>query len=280
VTEFEGGMTEVEDRVVVNDSHPAIVSRELFARVQSQFADRKRSSTPIQGGGHFVLTGLLRCGDCGYTMIGNKTPLDSGAVNIFYRCNGFATKGVGFCHPHNVFQDDILKAVFNTLADRLDNPENAARIRKEFERQLKNKAVSVDSDAVERQLKQAKVKLDKAVKRLVEVDSDLVSIVQEQVREMRLAVTKLESELQAASVSVKDSMVDYDARIEAAAKMFHQLRVIYKKADPALLRSFLQSCINTIEVSVSRKPSGGRYRYKFEGGKIIGKEGSSLFSSW
>jgi site-specific DNA recombinase len=281
-SEFEGRWTSKDDQIIVADAHPPIVTREAFNRVQALLPARKRASTPIAGGGPYVLSGLLRCGDCGYGMVGAQTPLKDGGSNVFYRCNGFFTRGVEFCHAHNVFQDDILKAIFATLADRLDNPENAKRLRVELERQLKARSKEVDTKAIDKQLRSERAKLEKAVKRLVEVDSDLVPIVQDQVREIKLKVARLEDQAKAATTDIKESLREYDTKVQAAVELFKHLRTIYRKADPQLLRSFLQQSVEEIQVHVTRSlmRGGNKYSYKFEGGKIIGKEGSSLFGSW
>ncbi len=112
-TEFETGTTTEENQVIITDNHTAIIDRDLFEQIQSTFGERKRQTTPLANGGDFVLSGLLRCADCGYGMVGTRDN-----QRIFYRCGGSQAKGVEFCHPHNVYQDEILKSVFETLDER------------------------------------------------------------------------------------------------------------------------------------------------------------------
>jgi len=279
-TTFEGGQTDQADQVIVANAHTAIVDRNLFDEIQLTFSSRKRASTPLANGGDFVLSGLLRCADCGYAMIGSRTPTNSGRDNLFYRCAGSQVKGVEFCHAHNTMQDDVLKSIFQTLADRFGNADTAAKLRTEFVKQLKDQTKEVDSKALASDLSKEKAKLDKASRRLVEVDADLIGVVQDQIREIKLRVATLEKDLKFASTSVSDSIKEYDDRIEKSLVLFGQFKTIYKQADPLLLRSFLLSAIESIQVRTTRQVSGSRFKYTFEGGDIIVKQDANLFGSW
>ncbi len=279
-TTFETGKTDDADRVIVRSAHPAIVDRKLFEDLQMTFSERKRSSTPLENGGDYVLSGLLRCADCGYTMVGSRTPTNSGRDSLFYRCCGSQVKGVEFCHPHNTMQDEILEAIFDTLADRFGNQETASKLRIELEKQLRDKVADVDLDQLKANLAKENARLGKASRRLVEVDSDLINVVQDQIRDIKLEIAKLESEIKQASTSVDDSLQDFDTRLAKSMELFNQFKVIYKQADPILLRAFLQSAIESIEIQTERETAGSRFKYTFKGAKIIAKNGENLFCSW
>lgn len=278
-TDFERGQTDESEQIIVANSHPAIVDRELYDRIQGMFANRKRASTPHKSGGSFALTGLLRCADCGYGMIGGRNTTAK-AKNVLYRCGGYLTKGVEFCHPHIVQQDEVLAAVFSGLQHRFNNPETVERIKKAAREQLATATKKAVPAEIESELRREKAKLEKASRRLVEVDTDLLDVVQQQVRSVKAKITQLEKDLRQCSVTVSDVMHDIDARAEQAAAMFNQFSEIYRTADATKIRGFLLEIIDHITVDVSRSNASGRWRYTFETGEIVLKQNVDLFDSW
>lgn len=71
----------------VEDGIPAIVSRELFDRVQQTVKKHheKPAAKKIDGG--FLLTGKLFCGHCGELMTGDGGTSKTGRVYSYYTCN-------------------------------------------------------------------------------------------------------------------------------------------------------------------------------------------------
>ena len=62
--------------------------------------------------------------------------------------------------------------------------------------------------------------------------------------------------------------------------LFKQFKTIYKQADPVLLRAFLQSAIESIEITTTREAAGSRFKYVFVSAKLIAKQDANLFCSW
>lgn len=280
VNDFQSGQTAEADQIVVANAHPAIVSRSKFDRIQKLFDARKRVSTPITGGGDFVLTGLLRCAKCGYGMVGCRN-YTAAAKNIFYRCvskqsRGDKCEGKASC----VQQDDILQAVFQALHSKYGDEKTIKRVRAEVERQLKESAKAIDCNEVKRQLVKERLKLDKAERRLVEVDSDMMENVQNQVRTIKTRVKSLEAELKTATTSVAERLQDIDQQAAKAMEHFERFATAYKATDSGSLRGFLLEVVDHIKIDVSFKVVKGRNRYTFEGGEIVLREDASLSSSW
>ena len=69
-----GTFNSPEDFIVVENVHPAIVDAELFGKVQARLKARfRKHTTPVSGGGDWLLSGLLFCGECGGIMYGATT---------------------------------------------------------------------------------------------------------------------------------------------------------------------------------------------------------------
>lgn len=278
--DFDRGQTDEADQIMISDNHPAIIDRELFNRVQGMFNGRQKASTPTQNGGQFTLTRLLRCADCGYRMIGYSYRTSSGDKHCAYRCGGSQTKGVNFCHPHTAHQDDVLAMVFATFQDRFANPENIRLIKEEAKRQLESIAGKFDPKATERALTKEQNKLEKASRRLVEVDADLMDVVQKQIREIKQRIESLVLDSKKAAMSSKDVLREIDQRAEQAAEKFATFASAYKQADTAAIRAFLLQVVDHIKLEVTRSNSTGRWRYSLEGGELFLKQNEDLFDSF
>lgn len=83
---------------MVEDAHPALVSRELFERVQSVVVDEEFRTASRSPRHSFPLTGLLRCSSCGGPMSGSlDTPRGTPRPN--YKCS---RRAVGCNHPLSI----------------------------------------------------------------------------------------------------------------------------------------------------------------------------------
>lgn len=127
--------------IIVDNTHEGIVSVELFDRIEKMRNKRAIKREKVSSDFHF--TGVLRCGRCGYGMIGltqrdNKT----GNSRRFYRCLGRANYGV--CNMP-IVQERIIVDMFLEAMD-----EGSEHLRKLVP---VNEYVPVDEDFEQEQLK-------------------------------------------------------------------------------------------------------------------------------
>lgn len=66
---------------------PAIISQELFDKVQARLKHNARSRASGKAQEEYLLTGKLFCGHCGKLMVGEAGTSRSGAVYHYYKCN-------------------------------------------------------------------------------------------------------------------------------------------------------------------------------------------------
>lgn len=93
---------------VVEGTHEAIVSRELWDAVQAQ-ADK--NSRPVDFQGNIgLLAGFLKCGDCGRSMV--KTSFQG---RITYCCGSYRRYGAAVCSAHYIPQEDIEAVLLGDL---------------------------------------------------------------------------------------------------------------------------------------------------------------------
>jgi site-specific DNA recombinase len=112
---------------------PAIVTDELFERVQEQLTENGRVARQRVKGATYLLQGLIRCGQCGYVYGGHRSKRKS-KWYTYYRCNGDQRIGAKrTCNNKGIATGLIEDAVWKDVCEFLENPD---RIKSEFERRL------------------------------------------------------------------------------------------------------------------------------------------------
>ena len=102
-----------EEWLKVENTHEAIISKEVFEQVQEQIASRKRK---MKDSTTQIFAGLLKCADCGWSMsyannTQNKTP------KKYYVCTTYRQfgKNGGFCTSHYLRYDVLYSYVLLRL---------------------------------------------------------------------------------------------------------------------------------------------------------------------
>jgi site-specific DNA recombinase len=115
--------------VVVENAHPALIDRATFARVQAKMVSMRWGTPRMRAGrqkdGEWVLSGLVRCADCGGGMIGHKEVHHrKGKVYVYrrYYCAANARNGKGTCRMSSVNEGRLLGELAADLKEQYANP--------------------------------------------------------------------------------------------------------------------------------------------------------------
>jgi len=102
---------------------PAIVDEEIFARVQERLEENKRLSSRNNKKNNYLLTGIINCKLCGYSVVGDPA---AGGI-LYYRCVGSLNRGgVGKkCHSRTARVDVIDLLVWDRVRLLIENPDVA-----------------------------------------------------------------------------------------------------------------------------------------------------------
>jgi site-specific DNA recombinase len=239
--------------VEIPGNHPAIITPADFAQVQLYLDERKRRTTPHLNGGIFLFTGLVRCGKCDSAMTGS---LDR--QNIYYRCANSKMKGL--CTPNSFRQDEMLACVVDTIEAYWMDSETVKRLRQALRDLMEAEHPKVNAKQIESQLAALDARLAKAKRRLVEVDTDMLALVQEQIRALQGQHEQLATALRAASTPRSALYDDADRRIQTALELFSHLRGVLESADPVHQREVMRQTVSRIESWSERTPPKNHYR--------------------
>ena len=156
----------VEDWVIVENTHPAIISREDWQKCSDMITTLGRVRRTKESE-MMPFTGILVCPDCGYKMRHNHSyyTQKSGEKKRYnnYNCRSFMTQGKAACSSHYISLEDltaIVSADIRLQAGKVLENENAMRER--FYK-LKSNERNTQSETEKRALKATN-------KRLAELD--------------------------------------------------------------------------------------------------------------
>ena len=106
-----------DNPVRVEEAWPALVSRETFEAVQQ--AMRKRAPNvqrPGRVGSTYLLSGLLKCGVCGKTYIGQKA---KGGQFAYYICGTLYREGAGTCEARYLNAPRVEDYIVKKIRERI-----------------------------------------------------------------------------------------------------------------------------------------------------------------
>ena len=142
----------------------AIVSPDLFRAVEAKRHQRSPAVTPARiVNSPTLLTGLLRCGNCG---AGMTLATGKGGRYRYYKCNTRIAQSIGACTTPAVPVAKLDQAVLTALADKVLTPERLKLMLRELKVRLKNVKAGHDDQA--RVYQRELTELDQATNRLYE----------------------------------------------------------------------------------------------------------------
>lgn len=111
--------------ILVEGHHPAIISEELWEKVQ--LLRQKKSVMPKKRfEGEYLLTGLIRCPECGAAMTASRTVNrakdGTKIVRMYYSCGRFRSGGSSVCHANSVRKDVAERAVTERIRQAVTQP--------------------------------------------------------------------------------------------------------------------------------------------------------------
>lgn len=113
--------------VVKEHAHDPIIGRDLFERVQ---AVRKTKVITMGRTFHrpYMLTGLARCANCGYRMIGQPSN-GNGHKYLTYTCSGYLRIGKTLCRSVHILAESLEHEVLKSIREHLFSPAWKSEVR-------------------------------------------------------------------------------------------------------------------------------------------------------
>lgn len=138
--------TNHDNIIRVNDAHEAIVSRELFDKVQYLISSNKKVCQVKYRNPHkYLLTGYLFCKKCGKPISGACSTSKSKKIHYYYKCKGATVKHTTKCSTPAIRQELLESYVIKVIADIFENSGNINKWAKDII-EVYNKKIGVTCD--------------------------------------------------------------------------------------------------------------------------------------
>jgi DNA invertase Pin-like site-specific DNA recombinase len=250
--------------IIHKNKFVAIVPQQAFDRVQRKLATRQGNTTRKQAR-QYLLSGLLKCGDCTGSM-GGKTR-SRGAV---YHCRTYHQTGSTSCHRNTIEEAPLVACVVRKIQERYLSEPALNRLRKALEAaQDRTKPRPKDLVRLRREIEDLDRKIDQGAERVLEAPPEIVPALYHKLESWRSDRDRLRTDLEALTCRQARPERKDGSEIDQAISALQNLSQAFKEADPADCRELLSSIVTRIELHFHHEPtSGGRERSVFSHGMI------------
>ncbi len=244
---------------IVPGSHQALVSQELFDRVQARVG-ANRGSKPNHGA--YLFSGLVTCSHCGRTLSGITCK-----GRRVYRCHRYDQAGEVVCGYNAVAEEWLLDRIIQVIQEQMLAPGRLEALREEIRRQDEAARVPEALGPIEKRVEELEAWIKQGNKNLALLPEDRLTDVVLTIREWERERGRLFEEMARRKVGELGSL---DDMIEGCESLLWRLRDAVATADPLLLREVVREMVARVELAWGRRPYGtnGRTRYIVRSGVI------------
>lgn len=170
----------IEEIVRIEDGIPVIIDKETFYAVQRLLDSRQKDKSKRNRKSKYLLTGIIRCGKCGYAFCGGQNFAGRAKTyRPYYRCNG---RGNNNKCSHQTINRNYLDSYIILLIDKVVLNNSNAEAYKEFiDRyyRIKNSIINAKLELIEQKRKKLKKESIEYASRLsYATDSSYVELTQ------------------------------------------------------------------------------------------------------
>lgn len=220
---------------------PAIISQELFDRVQRKLGEKAHAPAKATAKADYLLSGKIYCGDCGTAMIGMSATSKTGTKHYYYSCG--KKRRENNCVKKNEKQEFIEDYVCESAVNYVLRPEIinhlAKKIVSTYDDEFGNKKIK----SIEAKISILKTEKNKAVDKYINTDSkELMKLLQDKVESLATQITDLEINLSQLKIGNKAKLSEEDIKKWLISFTKGNL------ADPKFKRHLIDAFINSIYV--------------------------------
>jgi site-specific DNA recombinase len=225
------------DAIRVPDAFPAIVSCELWERVQAKM-DKRRQSPGERAQNKskrvFLLTGIIYCGKCGAAVVGNSGRGRDKKRRSYYECN--VKQRSKECDMKSISADMAEQIAIEDIQKELFSKEGKARLKKQFKKYLAERPKKIKEQ--ETNIRREIAGLDRKITNIVEAVEggrssaallDRLDMYEEHKEDLRLKLLNLE-----AKEKKPVSMKEVETLLEKAEKEMQD------RSDPKRLKDLIR----------------------------------------
>lgn len=242
--------------LLVRGQHEPIISMETWNKVQTIFESKSHKPAKTFTG-HFPLTTLLRCPECGQGMIGHRVKRNKNQHDYirYYQCGIFRQKGSAVCSSNLVKADEAEEYVYKKLEEIASNKALLALLV-----QRVNNKVTTLKEPLENQLQHVKEQIKKVTNKAqgflsnLEKDDFKNVFIMERLNQLQDELKKLEAHEAEISIELKRPTVR-EIPFPQVHRILSSFSKLLKKAEPEKQKELLHSIMNKIIVHQGSNPT-------------------------
>jgi site-specific DNA recombinase len=275
--------------IVVENAHEAIISTDLFERVQAKITDRKRSK-PGQGyrthtkgnDDAYLLSGLVYCAHCGCKMHGS-TIMSKGHRYPKYVCSTYCRSGKNNphgCGCHSVTQEALVNLLVRKLQETVLSPKSLDRLRAAMRKALLEVGIATGSEVVtlKKQLADLDRDIDLAAANFLRAPAEVIDLVGNKLTALKRQREHVQAALR--GMQSQSRTRDLEAEIEAAVAHLWRLGEEIGGAEPSRRRAVFRELVDRVELRFDRVARGKRTGCPLKSGEIYLRTGEGgIFGS-
>jgi site-specific DNA recombinase len=166
---------DIDEIIRIDDAVPPIISKSVFTQVQHKIEERKNCRASNCAKEVYLLAGKIFCGECGYTMGGNKKKSGRDKkTHITYRCCGRKSKHT--CTNKEIRREYIEAYVLDELAQYLFDDKLIGKIASEYQSyQMETNADGVKKrDALKKRITESKKEINNLITLAAKTGSEIL----------------------------------------------------------------------------------------------------------
>ena len=236
-----------EEWVIVRNTHEAIISREVFDKVQNMLQSNKKDY--IKPFRTYVLGGLVKCGDCGAVL---ETALCS-SKNLknkyYFRCPTYMLSKGLICSKHTIRNDYLEATVFQIIKKYIELSVDIESILKKIKLNTIQKECQNQNAKLDFEIKKLKDKMSLLYIKFKnnELSENDYIIQKESVLE---EIRKIENQIISLSASIKNDKFPHTNFINSLAK-YKGMNGLTKEMANELIKEILIFNKNEVEIKLN-----------------------------
>ncbi len=257
---FKGGLLyrKLDDCVLREDAHPAIIPKERWYRGQELLASKVNGKAPKRTGrgarSNYLLSGLVKCARCGYSFQGD-THRRTGWRS--YQCGGYVSGGRSVCLRQTVPADRVEGWVIDEIRDRLyDGRAGLFDSYGDLESAIQSEVASQFRSAEPRESQRKAIESRIAEKRkrielmLTGLAEDNLDVANDVIRSLKREIAGLEEQLRKTKDPLAPRLqIDPKVLAQEAANYLWNLKEVLDKGTVEEQRRFVEYFLENVKIN-------------------------------
>jgi len=236
-----------EQWVVVENAHEAIIPMELWgmvkARTRQAFVGGKFTAKGSRPSSAYLLSGLIKCGDCGSNFHGRRYHRKSSITRI-YRCGGYNMYGNNTCTRWETNAAQLEDFIIDHIQKKIDNPVWRKDLKQELLSILKVAEYTSNDrlHEIDKEIKELSLKIEnwkKAIEKGLELDNavNIINQYANQREELYREKNRISGKAKSGNINaIADKMLSY----------LDDFKEILEHGEPERKKDFMRKFVKSV----------------------------------